>query len=263
MFARLPGASFWPVLVASVLLGPVQVLGAQPRASEADPGQEESRQQVRQQVLESAPAGEQDSGPGRGPGPRGGFWQEPTPEQWERALGFLRQNAPRRLEVYERAFAEWREQNPTTQPSDLPRSIRGARARIYWRIRMLQALEERDPPLYELELRLFRLEDEIIGAMSDARRAREAGDEAGASAAADQARQAVQAYAQGVLEQREARIARLRQELAREEQRLEADRANIEQLVERLMERFRRSVPGEGDQRPREGESGEEKSPGG
>ena len=198
--------------------------------------------------------GERGGGPeqGRG-GPPRGMWQEPTQEQWEEALGFLRDNSPRRLDLYDKAVSEWREQQQQPVAVDeLPRSIRGARARIYGRVQMLRMIERGDPQLYAIALDQFRLEDQIIGALHDARQAHNSGDEAAATEATQRAQEAVRQYAQGTILEREQRIARMREELAREERRLEEDRSQTERLVERLYERFRRSVPG--NQGPRDGE---------
>lgn len=183
-------------------------------------------------------------GPSRG-GPPRGMWTDPTQEQWEEALTFLRENSPRRMELFDKALDEWRrqQQGPITQ-AELPRSIRGARARIFGRVQMLRMIERGDPELYDLALQQFRLEDQIIGALHDAREARSGGDEARATEASQRAQEAVGRYAEGTILEREQRIKRMREELAREEQRLQEDRNQMERLVERLLERFRRSVPG-------------------
>ena len=191
---------------------------------------------------------------GSGRGQWRGMWTEPTQEQWEEALGFLRENSPRRVEIYDQALAQWRQQQeaPVMQ-EDLPRSIRGARARIFGRVQMLRMIERGDPPLYAIALEQFRLEDQIIGALHDARQARTAGDEAAATEATQRAQEAVRRYAEGTILEREERIKRMREELAREEQRLQEDRSQTDRLVERLFERFRRSVPG--NQGSRDGSS--------
>jgi hypothetical protein len=179
-------------------------------------------------------------------GQRGG-WREPTPEQWDGAVAFLKEHNPRRLAIYERAVEEWRKNQgeAVTPETELPRSIRGARSRIYTRVHFLRALEERDPELYSFALRQFRLEDQIIGSLEDARSARKSGDEAGRERALAAADEAVRAYAEGTLIERKDRIERMRRELEREEDRLEQDRTNFDKLVERLKERFERSLPGD------------------
>lgn len=195
------------------------------------------------------------SGPGDGPGrgPQRG-WSEPTPEEWEQALAFLRENSPHRLKIYERFEQEWRQQHDsTTEPAQLPRSLRGARARFAARVQLLKMLEERDPPLFEVAIEQFRLEDQIIGHLHAARESRGAGNEAAADEAIASAMVAVRAYAAGSLKERESRIERMRQDLSREEQRLEQDRANFDTLVERLLERFQRSLPGTEREGPSDG----------
>jgi hypothetical protein len=180
------------------------------------------------------------------------MWAEPTQEQWSEALSFLRENSPRRLEIYDKALADWRrQQEGPAVPEEMPRSIRGARARIYGRVQMLRMVERGDPELYKIALGQFRLEDQIIGALHDAREARLGGNEPAAQEATTRAQDAVSRYAEGTILEREQRIARMREELAREERRLEEDRSQMDRLVERLFERFRRSVPG--DQTQREG----------
>ena len=194
-------------------------------------------------------------GPQGGPGSRGMF-QEPTEEEWQEALAFLRENSPNRLELYEEAVQQWRREQAQNPEAEVPRTIRGVRARIFGRIRLLRMVEDRDPPLYALALQQFRLEDEIIGSLHAAREARLAGDAAGTAQAMEKAQEAVRKYAMGTLEEREARLQRMREELSREEQRLEQDREQMDKLVERLLERFQRSVPGsrEDQERPPEGE---------
>jgi hypothetical protein len=181
-------------------------------------------------------------------GDRGGFWREPSPEEWEAAVVFLREHNPRRLAIYEAEVAEWRkDQGAEVDPNaELPRSIRGARTRIYSRVHFLRQLEGFDPELYQFALKQFELEDKIIGSLQDARNAERAGDKEAAARAQAAADEAVRAYAEGTLQEREDRIERLRRELGREEQRLEQDRSNFDSLVDRLKERFERSLPGRG-----------------
>lgn len=105
-------------------------------------------------------------------------------------------------------------------------------------------LEERDPALFEVAIEQFRLEDQIIGHLQAARGARGTGNEAAADEAVAKAMEAVRSYAAGSLKERESRIQRMRDDLSREEQRLEQDRTNFDTLVERLLERFQRSLPG-------------------
>ena len=190
-------------------------------------------------------------------GQRGG-WREPTPDQWEAAVAFLKEHNPRRLAIYDRAVEEWRKsQGEVVAPeTELPRSIRGARSRIYTRVHFLRLLEERDPELYSFALRQFRLEDQIIGSLEDARSAEKAGDKAAQERALAAADEAVRAYAEGTLSERKDRIERMRRELEREEERLEQDRTNFDKLVERLKERFERSLPGGDGERDGEGNRG-------
>src|SRR5687768_4630439 len=192
-------------------------------------------------------------------GQRGG-WREPTPDQWEEAVAFLKEHNPRRLAIYDRAVDEWRKsQGQAVGPeTELPRSIRGARSRIYTRVHFLRLLEERDPELYSFALRQFQLEDQIIGSLEDARAAEKAGDEAARERALAAADEAVRAYAEGTLTERKDRIERMRRELEREEERLEQDRTNFDSLVERLKERFKRSLPGGDGDRSRDGEGDRE-----
>ena len=92
-------------------------------------------------------------------------WREPTAEEWDAAVLFLKEHNPRRLAIYEEAVASWRKsQGEVVDPeAELPRNIRGARARIYTRVHFLRMLEEHDPELYEFALGQFRLEDQVIG----------------------------------------------------------------------------------------------------
>lgn len=186
-------------------------------------------------------------------------WREPTAEEWDAAVLFLKEHNPRRLAIYEEAVASWRKsQGEVVDPeAELPRNIRGARARIYTRVHFLRMLEEHDPELYEFALGQFRLEDQVIGHLQDARDAEKAGDEDAMASALEAADEAVRAYAEGTLKERKDRIERMRRELNREEERLEQDRTNFDRLVERLKERFERSLPGRSRDGDRDGNRGD------
>ncbi len=183
-------------------------------------------------------------------------WREPTPQEWEAARLFLEEHSPRRLEIYDEAVREWRaRQDPAAlEDAELPRSIRGARSRIFTRVHFLWQLRDRDEDFYRYALRQFNLEDQIYGHLMDEQAAEEAGNEEEATRARDAAAEATRRYAEGTLEERSERIRRMREELEREEQRLEQDRSNVDRLVERLIERFERGLPRSDRDRGRDGD---------
>ena len=182
--------------------------------------------------------------------------REPTEAEWDQTVSFLREHSPRRLELFEYLAARWKPDKPDKgdgdkgDPADKPEDAgspnargRGARARayIFGRVESLRQLQDRDATLYDFSLGQFELEDRIIGGVLDARRA--AGDAAGVALARGQTDAALRQYVENGFAEREARIERLRQDLAAEQRRLDDDRADTAAAVQRLRERYERLVP--------------------
>ena len=178
----------------------------------------------------------------------------PTEQEWEETVRFLAEHAPRRLAIYNAFLSEWErrqgqeataQESEASEESEPPPHVKKARGPIFWRVEMLRSLERSHPELYAFALRQFKLEDEIIGALQDARDAEHAENEEAAEAAHERARAALKVYAENTLKEREARLEHLRRELAREEEKLSRDHDDFEELLSKLEERFKRMLPPE------------------
>ena len=177
--------------------------------------------------------------------------RDPTEEEWQQTVSFLREHSPRRLELLEEYAARSR-QSPDAQPAnpDAAPTTRPAaspwpriRSRIFGRVESMRDLSRSDPSLYAFVLRQFQLEDAMIGGLLDARQARDRGEpavERTADAAVDDA---VRGYVESAFAEREARIDRLRRDLAEEEQRLDRDRGRMDEMMRHLRSRYERYVP--------------------
>ena len=183
--------------------------------------------------------------------------REPSDEEWQQTLDFLREHSPRRMELYQEYAAHWQRQQadqadpqnpgrPASAPASRPASPRmRVRASIFGRVQEMRDLQGSDPALHEFVLSQFRLEDQVIGGLIDARDARRGGDPAAAASADAAVDAAVRQYVENAYAEREARIERLRQDLAKEEQRLDRDRGRADEMMEHLRARYERYVPDE------------------
>ena len=185
-------------------------------------------------------------------------WREPTDAEWEQTLGFLREHSPRRLELYKEYAAHWQ---PTTdaatdattapadggdaasRPASQPSPRSRARSRIFARVESMRDLQTGDASLYEFVLNQFRLEDAAIGGLLDARAARQRDDRSAEQAADAAVDAAVRQYVENAFAERQARIDRLRQDLAEEEQHLSDDRGRMDDMMQHLRSRYERYVP--------------------
>jgi hypothetical protein len=168
---------------------------------------------------------------------------------WEEAEAFFRAHSPNRLVMFD-------------QHMDDPRMQYRMRRFMQERYTMLQNLKERDPNLYELKVKQIELEDVIFGL---AQELRSTGDEAAREKLRGKIREQVVLWVDASLQEREQRLEKLKQLLADETKRLEADRNDREAMVERRLERVLSGgeVDGpEGGERGRRGEGPPPGSPG-
>lgn len=100
------------------------------------------------------------------------------------------------------------------------------------RWRHLQYLQDEDPQLYEIKVRQLIAEDKIFGLLAGTRTPQERVH------LRKQVRELAADIVKQALAERERRIARLRQELKAEEDRLEADRSAVDALVEKRTDTF-------------------------
>lgn len=142
----------------------------------------------------------------------------PTEAEWEAASGSMKSLAPNawaRLEA---------------MPTDAPRRG-GIMRRMVDRHQELARMKEREPRRYESEVEQLRVEDDILGTVTKLRAA--GGNVDAAVPLRRELREQVARLVDLRIRNREARIARLAQTLEAERARLEADKRNKEQMVEK------------------------------
>ncbi len=165
---------------------------------------------------------------------KGGFMQGRTPEsyrdeelpdddEWRDITEFMKANSPVRLDMYEKLSS-------TLGPDS--RMVQMARRRIAGRYRDLQSLKDRNTEMYDFGLKQAVLEDQILGTLREIRAA------SNDDPLRAKLRELSGAYVSNFLDERAARLKRLREMVERETQTIERDRADIDKLVDRQMERF-------------------------
>lgn len=157
---------------------------------------------------------------------RGGRWgprgerqnrENPTEEEWQEAAASMRRLAPN-------TWARFEESVPEDEP------FHGAfRRRIVDRYQELQRLKERDEKQYEGEVAQLKIEDDIFGIAAKLRGAE--------GEAAESLKTELRARLGQLIEQRmqnrQRRIDRLAAQLERERRKLESDRTNKEEAIQR------------------------------
>jgi len=169
-----------------------------------------------------------------GPGGQRGRWggielpqvsREPADDdEWNQVREFMKTHSPNRLEIYDRITAD--------RGDDRPASIM-IRQRIVMRHRGLEALRQSQPDLYPFMLQQVQIEDQIIGQFRKAR-----SPDADPAQVEQSLAELVKKFVDNSLNERQARLARLKKMLEEEEQRIEKDRASIGQLMDRQRRRF-------------------------
>ena len=147
-------------------------------------------------------------------------------EQTAAVEAFLAEHAPERLRL-------WR----VTEQIDR-RGARRLRDRIHDRVRRLLRLRDDDAELYEVAVRQFQVEDQVIATLRQRRRA----DAATAAELDGQADVLLRELAELNLRERELRLTRLAAQVEAERERLADDRANLDRETDRLRRRFERGL---------------------
>lgn len=153
----------------------------------------------------------------------------PTEEEWAEIIDFMKTSSPVRLEMYEK-LAE------TFKDSVNERPIIGARKRMAGRYRDLMMMKERHPDMFEFALKQTVLEDQILGLM---REIRDGGENEPRS---KKFRELVTAYVDNFLNEREARLKRLREMVERDTKSIEKDRGRMDELVDKQSEKFEKEM---------------------
>lgn len=140
-----------------------------------------------------------------------------SPTELAAAEGFFKEHSPGRFAWYE-GFVQHE-----GETSDRVKSMRG---RLVGRYRALQGYQKSNPKLYEFMLQQMGLEDAVRGA---ARKLAKSPDD---PKLRDELRSSVRQLVDNYLDARDARLEKLRADLAAEEAELKSDRANIDKLVD-------------------------------
>lgn len=167
---------------------------------------------------------------------RGGDYRNeeiPTEEEWDEIVEFMRQNSPVRLELYDKLAGSV---NRGRGEGLAERFVQGARRRIAGRYRDLMAMKDRHPDMYEFAFKQIVLEDQILGYMRDLRETPEN------EALREKLRGKVADYVDNFLDEREARLKRLKEMVERETQTIQKDRASLDDLIDKQSEKFEREM---------------------
>lgn len=165
---------------------------------------------------------------GRGFGPFA--MRREIPPKWEDVAAFFRENSPKRFDAFERL-----------PEKDKPR-FREFYNRLYMTVRGLERAG--DTELATLKKGQIRVEDDIFGKRM-ALRADGLSDEQ-RSELQKELRELVRKRVETSLEERTARLVRMRKLLEQEEKQLEADRGKIDQKVEMQYQAELKSMPERG-----------------
>ena len=146
-----------------------------------------------------------------------------SPDELAAAEAFYKDHAPGRFAWYE-GFVR-------REGEDSDR-VKAVRSRLVGRYRALQGYRKSNPKLYEFMLQQMGLEDAVRGA---ARKLAKSPDD---PKLRDELRSSVRQLVENYLDAREARLEKLRADLAAEEADLKRDRANIDKLVDERVGRM-------------------------
>jgi hypothetical protein len=163
--------------------------------------------------------------------PNEGYRNEelPTDEEWQEIVEFMKVNSPVRLEMYDKLVTVFK-----SSANDRP--LQGARRRIAGRYRDLMSMKERHAEMYEFALKQMVYEDQILGTMRELR------DAPGSEPLQGKLREQVASYVDNFLNEREARLKRLREMCDKETAKIQEDRASKDQLIEKQSERFEKEM---------------------
>lgn len=144
----------------------------------------------------------------------------PTDAQWNEMLAFMKQHAPRRAIVL------------ASMPSE-----RAQRIKIfaYGRYKELMELQKEDPDIYNKRIHNMELEDAAFGLVMDIKKQT---DPKQKEAMTQQLREKVAQIVQAWLDERQHRIEKVEQSLAKEKDVLAKNRKNIDELVKQRMDQI-------------------------
>lgn len=164
---------------------------------------------------------------GRPPGDRYEREEAPTEEEWDEIVEFMAAHSPNRLEVFKKLQDTLGEEHQRTQ---------GARRRLVGRYRDLEALKERNSEMYDFAFKQAVIEDQVFGTL------RELHDAADEEPLRQKFRAQVKDYMVNFYNEREARLKKLRELVEKETATIAKDRAAMDKLVEKQMQRFEREM---------------------
>jgi hypothetical protein len=149
----------------------------------------------------------------RATGRAGGRGVQLSDEDMQEVMAFMREHSPNRVKAMESLPEE-------------SSARRGVMAFVVARYRALQAVKDEDAQLYDLGVKQVEIEDDLYRLLASARTV---GDR---EKMRDRIRTAVRPQVETNLAERKQRLSRLREALRREERKLDADRAQIDELTE-------------------------------
>lgn len=160
--------------------------------------------------------------PGGGPDGRWGR-QQPTAEEWKDIDAFMQQYSPQRLDMFNAAV---------TQYGADDKRVQFARGAMAVRYRMLNRLKDENPDVYKKGLEQVTREDEIWGLVKLVQR--DPSDTESREKLATKVRESTEL----LLQERKARLERIKQNLENEQEQLKKDEDQIGELVERQLKRY-------------------------
>ena len=149
----------------------------------------------------------------------GGAGQKPTQDEINAAMAFVKENAPNHYQLFNRL------------PENSPRRER-AQGLMVMRYRNLMRMKENNPDAYQAMLDQWKLEDQAI---DDARSIKEGKPDADV-----RLREVCRQMVEKSLDERRARIAKLRTALDEQQKQLEKDEENKENVIAQLVNETQR-----------------------
>jgi hypothetical protein len=162
------------------------------------------------QVVDAPPPPPGMGGPDDGQRPRFGRFAPATEKDIEEARIFMRENAPNRWQAVE---------SLPDEGSSLRRNVMGF---VVARYRMLQGMKEEDPKLYDIKVKQLRVEDELYGMLANTNTPEQR------TAMKPELTTAAKKLVELTLQEREQRIAKLKDIVTREEQTLASDQGQVD-----------------------------------
>ncbi len=156
-----------------------------------------------------------------------------TDDEWADVSQFMEENFQNRWAVYK---------NITSKPGR-EMLAREMKQRIVSRHRQLERIRQSNPGLYDVAIAQARADDEVWGAVKAWQELSESAPETERDAAQKELRQRVRGLLEKTLEDREARLANLRKMIQRENEQLDADRKQIDRLVNERVEQLTSDNP--------------------